>query len=587
MTREKKIRAAEISLTSKVGRLQFERLQVQPPTQGVFIMAKYIFITGGVVSSLGKGVTAASIGYLLLNRGLRIRMLKMDPYLNVDPGTMNPFQHGEVYVTEDGAETDLDLGHYERFTGQTTSKKSNFTAGRVYWEVLKKERRGDYLGGTIQMIPHITDEIKTCIRGLDEEGTDIILCEVGGTVGDIEGLTFLEAIRQIGLEEGRENVMYIHLTYVPFIRAAGEIKTKPSQQSVAKLREIGISPDVLICRSEVSLSEESRKKLSLFCNVAPQAVLEEKDVAHSIYEIPLVLSEQGLDAFILTHFRIKRPPARLKAWRTMIQTLVSPKHHVRIGVVGKYSDLQDAYKSIYEALTHGGIAHSAKVEILKISAEDIESGAVRIRPGEFDGLLVPGGFGTRGIEGKIAAIRAAREQNIPFFGICLGLQCAVIEFARHVCGLKRATSTEIDRKTQEPVICLMEEQERVVDLGGTMRLGNWPCALRRGTQAARAYGTRQVLERHRHRYEVNNAYRDRLEKKGLILSGLSPDGNLVEMVEIADHPWFVATQAHPEFTSQPLRPHPLFKDFIGAALAFAKTGKAARPPRAPKRKRRA
>jgi CTP synthase len=544
-------------------------------------MAKYIFITGGVVSSLGKGVTAASIGNLLINRGLRIRMLKVDPYLNVDPGTMNPFQHGEVYVTEDGTEADLDLGHYERFTGQPTSKRSNFTAGRVYWDVLKKERRGDYLGGTIQMIPHITDEIKARIRSLAEDGTDIILCEIGGTVGDIEGLTFLEAIRQIGLEEGRDNVMYIHLTYVPFIRAAGEIKTKPSQQSVAKLREIGISPDVLICRSEVSLTEDSRKKLSLFCNVPPQAVLEEKDVTHSIYEIPLILSAQGLDELILVHFRMARKPARLDAWRGMVGTLISPKRQVRIGVVGKYSDLQDAYKSIYEALTHGGIAHSARVEIIKIAAEDVESGSIHIRPGTFHGLLVPGGFGARGIEGKIAAIRAARESGIPFLGICLGLQCAVIEFARHVCGLKQANSTEVDAKTPDPVICLMSEQERVVDLGGTMRLGDWPCTVRPGTRAARAYRAKQILERHRHRYEVNNAYRGRLEKKGLILSGLSPDGHLVEVVELADHPWFVATQAHPEFKSQPLKPHPLFKDFIEAALSLEA---GARPSRKPARR---
>jgi len=547
-------------------------------------MAKYIFITGGVVSSLGKGVTAASVGRLLINRNLNIRMLKMDPYLNVDPGTMNPFQHGEVYVTDDGAETDLDLGHYERYTGQPTSKLSNFTAGRVYWEVLKKERHGDYLGGTIQMIPHITDEIKARIRALDQPDVDVILCEIGGTVGDIEGLTFLEAIRQIGLEEGRDQVMYLHLTYIPFIRAAGEIKTKPSQQSVAKLREIGISPDALICRTEVPLNDDVRKKLSLFCNVPPHAVIEEMDVRHSIYEIPLVLSEQGLDELIMVHFRLARPPARMAQWRKMVDTVIAPRRQARIGVVGKYSDLQDAYKSIYEALFHGGIAHEARVELVKIAAEDIEAGRTGEALASVHGLLVPGGFGLRGIEGKIAAVKYARERGLPFFGICLGLQCAVIEFARHVCKLADAHSTEMDKKTPHPVVCLMEEQETVVDLGGTMRLGAWPCALKKGTRAAAAYGARQISERHRHRYEVNNAYRARFEAAGLTLSGLSPDGHLVEMVELKDHPWFVAVQFHPEFKSQPLAPHPLFRDFVGAALQRAAAGGAGKTRRAPVRK---
>lgn len=529
-------------------------------------MAKYIFITGGVVSSLGKGLTAASLGRLLISRGLNIRMLKVDPYLNVDPGTMSPYQHGEVYVTEDGAETDLDLGHYERFTGQPTSRKSNFTAGRIYWEVLRKERHGDYLGGTVQMVPHITDEIKKQIRVLDEPGVDVVLCEIGGTVGDIEGLTFLEAIRQIGLEEGRDRVMYVHLTYVPYIRAAGEVKTKPSQHSVAKLREIGIVPDVLICRTEVRLSEDVRKKLSLFCNVPLHAVIEEKDVDHTIYELPLVLSEQGLDEIIMVHFRFARPQANLAEWRKLVERIKNPKQTARIAVVGKYAELQDAYKSIFEAVYHGGFAHECKVEILKIAAEEVETGKHREALLEADGILVPGGFGTRGIEGKIEVIRLARENRIPFLGICLGLQCAVIEIARNVCGLKEANTTEIDKATPHPVVCLMEEQEQVQDIGGTMRLGAWPCVLKKGTRALAAYGSEHISERHRHRYEVNNRYRALLEEKGMIISGLSPDGRLVEMVELRDHPWFVATQAHPEFKSQPLNPHPLFAAFVGAAL---------------------
>ncbi len=530
-------------------------------------MAKYIFVTGGVVSSLGKGVTAASIGRLLIDRRLRIRMIKMDPYLNVDPGTMNPFQHGEVYVTDDGAETDLDLGHYERFTGQPTSRKSNYTAGRIYWEVLNRERRGDYLGGTIQMIPHITDQIKAAIRAIDEPGVDVVLCEIGGTVGDIEGLTFLEAIRQMGLEHGRDNVMYIHLTYVPYIRAAGEIKTKPSQQSVAKLREIGITPDVLICRSEVAISEDARRKLSLFCNVPLHAVIEERDVEHSIYEIPLVLYEQGLDELILVHFRLARPPSRLTEWRRMVDRVLHPRRRVRIGVIGKYSELQDAYKSIYEALTHGGLAHDAAVDVVKIAAEELEQGDPARLLEPLQGILVPGGFGSRGIEGKIAAIRHARERGVPFLGICLGLQCAVIEFARHVASLDGAHTTEIEPGTPHPVVCLMEEQQGVQALGGTMRLGVWPCRLQPGSLAARLYGVTDISERHRHRYEVNNAYRERLEAAGLRVSGASPDGRLVEMVELADHPFFIATQAHPEFKSQPLAPHPLFAGLVGAALA--------------------
>ncbi len=536
-------------------------------------MAKYIFITGGVVSSLGKGLTAASIGRLLISRGLSIRMQKMDPYLNVDPGTMSPFQHGEVFVTDDGAETDLDLGHYERFTGQRTSRKSNFTAGRIYWEVLKKERRGDYLGGTVQMIPHITDEIKACIRALDEDDVDVILCEIGGTIGDIEGLTFLEAIRQIGLEDGRENVMYIHLTYVPYIKAAGEVKTKPSQQSVAKLREIGILPDALICRTEVDLQDDVRRKLSLFCNVPQHAVIVEKDVSHSVYELPVVLSEQGLDDLIMVHLRLARPPAKLDEWRTMLDRLIHPKGRVKVGVVGKYSELQDAYKSIFEAIEHGGLAHAYGVDIVRIPAEELEDGTDPDRLQQVDGILVPGGFGGRGVEGKIEAVRQAREQRIPLLGICLGMQCAVIEFARNVCGLRNAQSSEFDKDTEHPVVCLLEEQETVKNLGGSMRLGAAPAHVAPGTFMEKAYTAKIIEERHRHRYEVNPDYHDQLRENGLVLAATNPDGHLVEAIEVSDHPWFVATQFHPEFKSQPLQPHPLFRDFIGATIRHA-AGKA-------------
>ena len=529
-------------------------------------MAKYIFITGGVVSSLGKGITAAAVGSLLTSRGLRIRIMKLDPYLNVDPGTMSPYQHGEVYVTDDGAETDLDLGHYERFTGAPTSKKSNVTAGRIYWDVLEKERRGDYLGGTVQMIPHISNEIKSRIRALESSDVDIILCEIGGTVGDIEGSIFLEAIREVGLEEGRDNVMYMHLTYVPFIAAAGEVKTKPSQQSVAKLREIGIMPDILICRAEVPLSLEVRKKLSLFCNVPLGNVIEETDVKHSIYEVPLVLSDQGLDELILVHFRIARPQADLTPWRKVINAIRNPKTSVRIGVVGKYQELQDAYKSIFEALDHGCIAHSAKLELVKIASEDLERGDTdSLR--QVDGILIPGGFGGRGIEGKIEAIRYARENHVPFFGICMGLQCAVIEFARNVCGLKDANTTEIDTGSPHPVVCLMEEQKDLTHLGATMRLGAWDCKLKSGTKVAKAYGKSDISERHRHRFEFNNAYRQQIQDKGLVFAGTTPDESLVEIVELPDHPWYIAVQFHPEFKSQPFNPHPLFAGFIGAAVA--------------------
>ncbi len=535
---------------------------------GSNLMAKYLFITGGVVSSLGKGITAASVGRLLINRGLTIRMLKMDPYLNVDPGTMSPYQHGEVYVTDDGAETDLDLGHYERYTGQPTSQKSNITAGSVYWDVLHKERRGDYLGATIQMIPHVSNEIKERVYALEAENPDVILVELGGTVGDIEGLIFLEAIRQIGLEVGRDSSMFIHLTYVPFIAAAKEVKTKPTQQSVAKLREIGIMPDVLVCRTEVDLEQEHLDKLSLFCNVQKDCVIVEKDVETSIYEIPLVLSRAGLDEIILNRFRIAKPSKPLTKWENLIDTIKSPKGTVRIGVVGKYSELQDAYKSVYEALFHGGYAAGYKVDTVKVAAEDIEKNPAILDT--VDGVLIPGGFGSRGMEGKIRAAQYARENNIPFLGICLGLQCAVIEFARNVCGLTGAHTTEFDEergvKTEHPVVCLMEEQTDVVEKGGTMRLGACPCDVEEGTKAFAAYGTKRVSERHRHRYEVNNNFCEQLKEKGLILSGINPDIGVVEMIELKDHPWYVATQAHPELKSQPVKPHPLFKDFVAAAV---------------------
>ncbi len=530
-------------------------------------MVKYLIVTGGVVSSLGKGITAASIGRLLINRELSIRMLKLDPYLNVDPGTMSPYQHGEVYVTDDGAETDLDLGHYERYTGQPTSQRSNITAGRIYWDVLQKERRGDYLGATVQMIPHISIEIKEKIRSLELENPDVILIELGGTVGDIEGLIFLEALRQLGADVGRDNAMYIHLTYVPYIKAAKEVKTKPTQQSVAKLREIGILPHILVCRTEVDLSDEHIEKLSLFCNVSKECVIVEKDVGTSIYEIPLVLEEQGVDKQILNHFHLVKPMRPLRDWKKLVSVIRNPKGTVRIGVVGKYSELQDAYKSIYEALYHGGYAAEYAVEIIKISAEEIERNPNILE--NVSGILIPGGFGSRGMEGKICAAQYARENSIPFFGICLGLQCAIIEFARNVCGFTDAHTTEFDEerniKTEYPVVCLMEEQQDVIRKGGTMRLGACPCDLKKGTKAYEAYGKKHISERHRHRYEVNNHYRKPLEEKGLIISGTNPDIGVVEVIEIKNHPWFIATQAHPEFKSQPILPHPLFRDFVSAA----------------------
>lgn len=530
-------------------------------------MAKYIFVTGGVISSLGKGITSASIARILEARGLKVTLMKFDPYINVDPGTMNPYQHGEVYVTEDGAETDLDLGHYERFISAPMTRFNNVTTGQIYNAVISKERRGDYLGKTIQVIPHITGEIKDRVKKVAEvTGAEIVIVEVGGTVGDIESLPFLEAARQFGLDNGRDNVLYIHLTLVPYIKCAEEIKTKPTQHSVGTLREIGIQPDILICRTEKTLSQELKEKISLFCNVRKEAVIEAKDVA-SIYEIPLVFKNQVLDEIILSHFHLISKLSELKDWeKNVVEKAVNPKHRVEIALVGKYIALQDAYKSIYESLIHAGIFNDAKVVIRKVDSEEIEKHGVKKALGGVSGILVPGGFGYRGIEGKVRAIQYARENNIPFLGLCLGMQCAVIEFARNVCGLKGANSTEFKRNAKYPLISLLEEQHKVKDMGGTMRLGAYPCKIKKGTLAHKAYGKESVLERHRHRYEFNNKYRKLLEKKGMVFSGIFQKKNLVEIVELRDHPYFLAVQFHPEFKSKPDKAHPLFREFIKAAL---------------------
>lgn len=533
-------------------------------------MAKYIFITGGVISSLGKGIATASIAKILESCGFRVSLIKFDPYLNVDPGTMNPYQHGEVYVTRDGAETDLDLGHYERFTNAKLTRLNNVTTGQIYSSVLAKERKGDYLGKTIQVIPHITNEIKERIKKVAKENrAEIILMEVGGTVGDIESLPFLEAARQFGLEEGRLNVIYVHLTLVPYIKVADEIKTKPTQHSVGTLREIGIQPDILLCRTEKPLSEEVKAKISLFCNVAQGAVIEALDVS-SIYEIPLVFKNQRLDKIILRHFGLRPKHTDLKHWQEkVVDKVLYPKHKVMIAVVGKYIELQDAYKSIYEALRHGGIANDCQVEIKKIDSEAIElDGAEKTLAG-ISGLLVPGGFGYRGIEGKIKAIRYARENKIPFFGICLGMQCAAIEFARTVLGLKRANSTEFIKYAREPIISLLEEQRKVKEMGATMRLGEYPCRILKGTNGYQAYRSPLVYERHRHRYEFNNRYRKLFIKNGMIFSGIYPKKNLVEILELKGHPWFVGVQFHPEFQSKPDKAHPLFREFIKASMLLA------------------
>jgi CTP synthase len=531
-------------------------------------MTKHIFVTGGVVSSLGKGLTAASIALLLSQRGYRVRLQKMDPYLNVDPGTMSPYQHGEVYVTVDGAETDLDLGHYERFTGVPCTKASNFTTGRIYSSVISREREGGYLGKTVQVIPHITDEIKQAIRALDGDDVDIAITEIGGTAGDIESLPFLEAIRQFRQEIGRGNGLFVHVTLVPYIRAAGEMKTKPSQQSVGILRTIGIIPDILVCRCEQPMTADHKEKLALFCNVDPKLVIEERDVANTIYEVPVDLAKQDVDVYILEMLGLHVNRLDLDAWRRMVQTLVDPPcGKVEIAVVGKYISLRDSYKSIYEALTHGGIANGVKVDVRMVESEDVEKrGAEEVLAG-VRGVLVPGGFGHRGVEGKVAAIRYARERRIPFFGICLGMQCAVMEFARNVCGLAAANSTEFDAATPNPVIDLMETQRGVKAKGGTMRLGAWECVLAEGSRVRQAYGGDRVRERHRHRYEYNNRYREAMAARGLVFSGLSPDGELVEVIELLDHPWFVACQFHPEFQSTPLAAHPLFREFVRASVA--------------------
>jgi CTP synthase len=527
---------------------------------------KYIFVTGGVVSSLGKGLTAASLGTLLENRGLKVTLQKFDPYLNVDPGTMNPFQHGEVYVLDDGAETDLDLGHYERFTSTKLTRFNNLTSGQVYQTVLDKERRGDYLGKTVQVIPHITGEIQNRIHQISEQSkADVLITEIGGTTGDIEGLPFLEAIREFALTAGMGNVAFIHVTYVPFIKAAGELKTKPTQQSVAKLREIGITPQFLVCRCDRPLDKELRQKISLFCNVPFEAVIEERDVEHSIYEVPLMLQRERMDDLVCDMLRLQTPPANMSHWQDIIRKLVAPQHQVRIGVVGKYIGLQDAYKSVYEAISHGGIANDCGVQIERIEAEDIvKNGAENMLKG-LGGVLVPGGFGERGVEGKILAAKYARENKLPYLGLCLGMQVATIEFARHVLGLKGAHSAEFDTASPNPVICLLDAQKKITKKGGTMRLGSQPCQLVMGSRAAQLYGAFLINERHRHRYEFNNQYRETFEKAGFVFSGTSPDGKLVEVIELKDHPFFIASQFHPEFQSKPNKAHPLFKGFIAAS----------------------
>jgi CTP synthase len=531
---------------------------------------KYIFITGGVVSSLGKGLAAASLGTLLELRGLRVVFQKFDPYLNVDPGTMNPFQHGEVYVLNDGAETDLDLGHYERFTNCVLSRHNNLTSGQVYESVILKERRGDYLGKTVQVIPHVTDAIKNRIREVsDESKADVVITEIGGTTGDIEGLPFLEAIRQFILEVGPQNVVNIHVTLVPYIRAAQELKTKPTQQSIAKLREIGLQAQVLLCRTEYPLDKELRQKLSMFCNVSPRGVIEARDVEHTIYEMPLMLNAEGLDDLVCELLHVDVPPPNLANWRKFVERVVSPKKHIKIAVVGKYIDLQDAYKSIYESLTHAGASEDCGIQLELIDAEKLEDGV----DGHFKGVagvLIPGGFGERGVEGKIQAARFARENKIPYLGLCLGMQVATIEFARNVCGLEKANSTEFDENAPDPVICLLDEQREVKNKGASMRLGTWPTKIAKGTVAEKIYGDGEVLERHRHRYEFNMKYREEMGEKGFTISGTSPDGKLAELIELKDHPYFLACQYHPEFQSKPNKPHPLFKGFIEACLAQQK-----------------
>jgi len=529
-------------------------------------MTKHIFVTGGVVSSLGKGLTSASIGMLLEQRGLRVRMQKLDPYINVDPGTMSPYQHGEVYVLDDGSETDLDLGHYERFTNSRLDRDSNYTTGQIYLSVIEKERRGEYLGQTVQVIPHITNEIKAALAKPATPDVDVVITEIGGTVGDIESQPFLEAIRQFSLDCGKENCLYIHLTLVPYLKAAAELKTKPTQHSVGQLRQIGIQPDILVCRTERSLSRDDRGKIALFCNVPIEAVIEEKDKDFSVYEVPMSLVEHGMDELIIRKLGLKAGPLDLSRWHDLLQRLRNPQHEVTIAVVGKYAEHRDAYKSIYEALDHAGVHHRTQVRIQRIHSEAVEREGVEKLLSGVDGILVPGGFGERGIEGKLDAVRFARERGIPFFGICLGMQCAVAEFARSVLGLERANSTEFDKDTPNPVICLLDEQKTITDKGGTMRLGAQPARLEPGSKAADCYGALDISERHRHRYEFNNAFREQFAAVGMAFAGTSQQGALVEVVEIPNHPWFIGVQYHPEFKSQPTKSHPLFAGFIGAAL---------------------
>lgn len=527
---------------------------------------KYIFITGGVVSSLGKGITAASLGRLLKSRGLKVSLQKMDPYLNIDPGTMSPYQHGEVFVTDDGGETDLDLGHYERFTDVNMSKNSSVSAGKIYWSVINKERKGDYLGGTVQVIPHITNEIKSRVyRVAKESCPDIVITEIGGTVGDIESLPFLEAIRQVKYEVGRENVLFIHVTLVPYLSKAGELKTKPTQHSVKELRSIGIQPDIIVCRTEKPISRDMKDKIGLFCNVDGDSVVENTD-ADTLYEVPLLLHREGLDRLVIKKLGLKCDDADLTEWIEIVNKEKNLEHEVTIGLVGKYVELHEAYKSVAEALGHGGLANNAVVRIKWIHSEEVYEDNYKELLKDVDGILIPGGFGNRGIEGKILSARYARENNVPYFGICLGMQIAVIEYARNVLGLKAAHSTELDESTPYGVISLMPEQADIDEKGGTMRLGLYPCKLAADSKAMAAYGEELIFERHRHRYEFNNEYREMMTEKGLSITGISPDNRLVEIVEIKEHPWFVGCQFHPEFKSRPNRPQPLFRDFIKAAL---------------------
>ena len=530
---------------------------------------KYIFVTGGVLSSLGKGIAASSIGSLLECSGLKITILKLDPYINVDPGTMNPFQHGEVYVTDDGAETDLDLGHYERFTQAKMRRANNVTAGKIYHNVIQKERKGEYLGATVQVIPHITDEIKQHIQNVGD-GVDVVICEIGGTVGDIESLPFLEAIRQFRFDVKPKDVLYIHLTLVPYIKTSDELKTKPTQHSVQKLREIGIQPDVLLCRTERKLSKAMKDKIALFCSVDTNSVITAMDVS-SIYEVPLSLEKEGLGKIILEKLGIKANQPDLERWKKINNILKKPAGEVKIGIVGKYVDLKESYKSLTEALIHGGIGNNVDVKFNWVDAEELENENGLKQLGNCDGILVPGGFGDRGIEGKISAVRFARENKVPYFGICLGMHCATIEFARHVANLKNANSSEFSTTSPYLVIDLLPNQNIKGDKGGTMRLGEYPCQLRKNSNAYTAYGKREIEERHRHRYEFNNMYRIQMEEAGLKISGLSPTGNLVEIIELEDHPWFLAGQFHPEFKSSPMKPHPLFKDFISSSIKFQKS----------------